>query len=314
MKNTPAPGTEASHNCEAFLYLIFFAPPLLLVLSFMEFFTIDWTEAYGTLKVVGISLAILTLFYFIANFLQKILEKRLLSRMDDPLLANFLSVTARLIIIMAGIMVVFRFIGLTGVVSGLLAGAGITAFVIGFALKDIGENFLAGILLAFKRPFRVGDLVDIQGIRGTVLTLNLRDTQLKTAEGKDVFIPNAQIIKNPLINFTIDGFLRHDFVIGLDYGSDYRGAMKVILDAILQVPGVLDNHKKPNVWILDLAESTLNLQVTFWVDTFDRRIGDMEVKTNAIVQVLEALEKAGFNLPARVLEIKNYRGEGFKEA
>jgi small-conductance mechanosensitive channel len=104
-------------------------------------------------------------------------------------------------------MVVFRFVGLTGVVSGLLAGAGISAFIIGFALKDIGENFLAGILLAFKRPFRVGDLVDIGGIRGTVLILNLRDTQIKTPDGKDVFIPNANIIKNPLVNFTIDGFI-----------------------------------------------------------------------------------------------------------
>ncbi|HAZ24509.1 MAG TPA: mechanosensitive ion channel protein MscS, partial [Algoriphagus sp.] len=101
-------------------------------------------------------------------------------------------------------------------VSGLLAGAGITAFVIGFALKDIGENFLAGILLAFKRPFKVGDTVDINGIRGVVLNLNLRDTQIKTPDGKDVFIPNATIIKNPLVNFTIDGFLRYDFIVGLD--------------------------------------------------------------------------------------------------
>jgi small-conductance mechanosensitive channel len=280
----------------------------------MEFFDINWDETYGTLKILGISLGILILFYFLANFLQKALKRRLLSKMDDPLLANFLSVIFRLIIILAGFMVVFRFVGLTGVVSGLLAGAGISAFVIGFALKDIGENFLAGILLAFKRPFRVGDIVNIDGVSGTVLTLNLRDTQIKTGDGKDVFIPNAQIIKNPLINYTIDGFLRYDFIIGLDYGSDYKSAMKVILEAISGVKGVLNNQKKPNVWISDLAESTLNLQVTFWVDTFDREIGDMEVKTNAIVQVLEELEKAGYNLPARVLEIKNYRDEGFKEA
>lgn len=280
----------------------------------MEFFDINWDETYGTLKILGISLGILILFYFLANFLQKALKRRLLSKMDDPLLANFLSVIFRLVIILAGFMVVFKFVGLSGVVSGLLAGAGISAFVIGFALKDIGENFLAGILLAFKRPFRVGDIVNIDGMGGTVVTLNLRDTQIKTGDGKDVFIPNAQIIKNPLVNFTIDGFLRYDFIIGLDYGSDYKGAMKVILEAISGVKGVLNNQKKPNVWISDLAESTLNLQVTFWVDTFDREIGDMEVKTNAIVQVLEELEKAGYNLPARVLEIKNYRDQGFKEA
>ena len=278
----------------------------------MEFFEINWDETSQILKTFGISLGILLLFYFLANFLQKILKHRLLIRMDDPLLANFLSVLFRLVIILIGFMVIFRFVGLTGVVSGLLAGAGITAFVIGFALKDIGENFLAGILLAFKRPFRVGDLVDIQGIRGKVLTLNLRDTQIKTADGKDVFIPNAQIIKNPLINFTIDGYLRYDFIIGLDYGSDYRKAMEIILQAIIQVKGVLKEDKKPNVWILDLAESTLNLQVTFWVDTFDQRISDMTTKTESIIKVLEELEKAGFNLPSRVIELKNYRDEALK--
>lgn len=278
----------------------------------MEFLNINWDEAYDVLKILGVSLAILLGFYFLARFLQKVLRSRLLIRMDDPLLANFLSVLFRSVVILIGFLVVFRFVGLTGVVSGLLAGAGITAFVIGFALKDIGENFLAGILLAFKRPFRVGDVVDIQGIRGKVLTLNLRDTQIKTADGKDVFIPNAQIIKNPLINFTIDGFLRYDFIVGLDYGSEYRKAIEIILKAIPQVEGVLSEMKKPNVWVSDLAESTLNLQVTFWVDTFDRKINDMTIKTHVIFQVLEALEKAGFNLPSRVVELKNYRDKALK--
>ena len=174
--------------------------------------------------------------------------------------------------------------------------------MIGFALKDIGENFLAGILLAFKRPFKVGDTVDINGIRGVVLNLNLRDTQIKTPDGKDVFIPNATIIKNPLVNFTIDGFLRYDFIVGLDYGSDYQVARALILEAIQKV------------WVSELAESTLNLQVAFWVDTFDRKIADLEVKSQAIIQVLTTLEKAGYNLPARVLEIKNYRDQPIKSS
>lgn len=280
----------------------------------MEFFEINWDEASEVLKIIGVSLGILLAFYFLANFLQRLLKTKLLIRMDDPLLANFLSVIFRLLVFLVGMMVVFRVVGLTGVVSGLLAGAGITAFVIGFALKDIGENFLAGILLAFKRPFRVGDLVDIQGIRGRVLTLNLRDTQIKTPDGKDVFIPNAQIIKNPLVNFTIDGYLRYDFIVGLDYGSDYQKAMQVILEAIVQVDGVLKEEKEPKVWVLELGESTLNIQVTFWVDTFDRRVSDLKVKSDAILKVLTTLEKSGFNLPSKIIELKNYRSEPFQNS
>ena len=280
----------------------------------LDIFQTDWEGIEALLKTIGLSLAILLAFYFLANVLQKFLRKRLLVRMDDPLLANFLSVVFRLIIILLGFLLVFRIIGLTGLVSGLLAGAGITAFVIGFALKDIGENFLAGILLAFKRAFKVGDTVDINGIRGVVLNLNLRDTQIKTPDGKDVFIPNATIIKNPLVNFTIDGFLRYDFIVGLDYGSDYQVARALILEAIQKVPGVLMDTKTPKVWVSELAESTLNLQVAFWVDTFDRKIADLEVKSQAIIQVLTTLEKAGYNLPARVLEIKNYRDQPIKSS
>lgn len=272
----------------------------------------EWAEIIEWLQTLGISLAILLGFFFLARFLQTFLKNRLVKRMDDPLLANFISVIFRLVIILIGFMVVFRVVGLTGVVSGLLAGAGITAFVIGFALKDIGENFLAGILLAFKRPFRIGDVIDVVGLRGTVLAMNLRDTQMKTGDGKDIFIPNASLIKNPLTNFTIDGFLRYDFIIGLDYGSDYQKAMEVIMQEVSKVDGVLRDTKKPNVWISDLSESTLNLQVTFWVDTFDRNRSDMKTKTNAIIAVLDALDKEGFNLPARIIEIKNYQGNSLE--
>jgi small-conductance mechanosensitive channel len=276
------------------------------------FFDINLDDTYGTLKTFGISLGIIIVFFFLANTLQKLLKRRLLKRMNDPLLANFISVVFRLIIILVGFMIVFRFVGLTGVVTGVLTGAGISAFIIGFALKDIGENFLSGIILAFKPPFRIGDFVDINGFRGQILSLNLRDTQIKTNDGKDVFIPNATIIKNPLINFTIDGFLRYDFIIGLDYGSDYKAAMELILNTVSKVPGVLADQKSPNVWVSDLVESTLNLQVTIWVDTFDRGILDVVVKSNAILEVLTALEKAGYNLPARIIELKNHQGKNLK--
>ena len=277
-----------------------------------KFFETDWQTIRHGLILVGLSVAILMVFVFLARQSKSFLSRRLSKSMQDPLLANFLATILKALVILVGLLLIFRIIGLTGVVAGLLTGAGISAFIIGFALKDIGENFLAGILLAFKRPFRIGDVVDINGIRGQILTLNLRDTQIKTVDGKDVFIPNATIIKNPLVNFTIDGFLRYDFIIGLDYGSDYKAAMALILDTVSKVPGVLADQKRPNVWVSDLAESTLNIQATFWVDTFDLKILDVVVKSNVILEVLTGLEKAGYNLPARIIELKNHQGKSLK--
>ena len=277
-----------------------------------EILSMDWSTIQHWLIIGGLALGTFLIFLFLARKSRTLLSRRLIKRMDDDLLANFLAGVFGSIVILIGLLVVFRIIGLTGVISGMLAGAGISAFIIGFALKDIGENFLAGIILAFKRPFRVGDIVDINGMRGQVLTLNLRDTQIKTGDGKDVFIPNGMILKNPLINYTIDGFLRYDFIIGLDYGSDYDSAVDLIKSSIIRVEGVLSGIKEPEVWVVDLAESTLNIQVTFWVDTFERSISDAVVKSKAILEVLTALEKAGFNMPARIVELKNHQGKALK--
>ncbi|MEP0713142.1 mechanosensitive ion channel family protein [Algoriphagus sp.] len=277
-----------------------------------ENFTIDWAEVQNWLILFGIALGTLLLFLFLSRKSRIFLKRRLTKRMDDDLLANFLAGIFATLVIIVGIMIILRIIGLTGVVSGMLAGAGISAFIIGFALKDIGENFLAGILLAFKRPFKVGDIVDVGGVRGQVLSLNLRDTQIKTLDGKDVFIPNSILIKNPLVNFTIDGYLRYDFMVGLDYGSDYKGAMEVIDLALRGIPGILEEKKKVTVRVNELAESTLNIEINFWVDTLDDTIADQDIKSTAILSVLIALEKAGFNLPAKIIELKTHKGDVLK--
>ena len=152
-----------------------------------EFFNdiIDHLNSYYS-KIVDITpkllLAILVLLasWIVASRIRTFADRRLKRRMDDRLLASFIANLINAILIIIGVLLMFRLIGLTGVVSSILAGAGITAFIVGFALKDIGENFLAGILLAFKRPFSVGDIIESNGVKGKVVALNLRDTQIKS--------------------------------------------------------------------------------------------------------------------------------------
>ncbi|AEL26626.1 mechanosensitive ion channel family protein [Cyclobacterium marinum] len=256
---------------------------------------------------VSILVAILILIFFIylSRWIKKIVSNRLSKKTDDHLLTNFISTSIKSLVMLFGFALLLRFLGLTGVVNSLLAGAGITAFIIGFALKDIGENFLAGILLAFKRPFKIGDMVEINGISGKVRALNLRDTQVKTIDGKDVFIPNASIIKNPMINFTIDGYLSYSFIVGLDYGSDYEAALKLITELIESVPGVLSGERKPTVYVKELASSTLNVKVTYWVNTYNRDQIDAKIHSRAIIKVLTGLEENGFTLPGDIVEVKN---------
>jgi len=257
-------------------------------------------ENYDTLVAITprliIAIVLLVIFWFLGFYVKKLANKRLEKNMNDSLLANFLAGLVRGIILLMGILFVLRFWGFTGVVTSVLTGAGISAFIIGFALKDIGENFLAGILLAFKRPFKIGDVIEVSGVKGRVIQLNLRDTQIKTEDGKDVYMPNGSMVKNPLINFTIDGFIRNQFDIGLDHGSDYQTAIQLMEEKLQNVKGILKGNRAPMIVVKEIANNAVIITVFFWVDTFTRVPPFNKVKSKAMIVVVKALEEAGFNL------------------
>lgn len=254
-----------------------------------------------------LAIVVMVIAFTIARWSKNFARKRLSRNTDDPLLANFLAKLVRLTLILIGLLIVLRLIGLGDAAASLLAGAGISAFILGFAFKDIGENFLAGILMAFKRPFRVGDVIETGGIQGKIIGLSLRDTQIKTFDGKDVYVPNGMLLKNPLINYTIDGFLRQEFGIGVDYESDLNEVIKIIYNAMKKVDGILwDEGKAPNVVIKELGTSTVNFTIYHWIDTFDKKVSGLAVKTNAMKTVLADLTAAGFYMPADIIELKNY--------
>ncbi len=250
--------------------------------------------------------------FFIANRGQRVITNRLSRRMDDPLLASFLGRVLKIVIVLIAIMLVLNILGLKDIATGLFAGASFSAVVIGFAFKDIGENFLAGIILAFNRPFGVGDTVELDGIKGQVIELSMRTSHIKTFDGKDVFIPNASVVKNPVFNYTIDGFLRNEFVVGLDYGSDVDEAIDLIISTLDKIDGILTEHKKPNVFISDLNTSTLDVTVQYWLNTFDKSYTGSSIKTTAVNNVLTALNNAGYYLPGNILELKNYNQDEIK--
>lgn len=251
-----------------------------------------------------LSLLVLFISWMISLFTRNRLKVILNRKIDDPLLARFIIRIVRITVYIIAALLILKIVGLGGAATAVWGTAGVGAFIIGFAFKDIFEHFLAGILLAFDRPFRIGDIVELDGNKGTVVALTIRSTHIKTFDGQDVYIPNGNIIKNALKNYTIDGFWRHDFTIGLDYGSDVNKAIGIILDELKKIPEILKEAKEPAVVVSDLSPSTLNLLVLFWLDTFDKNINAGAVKVKAVNNVLAALDKAGFYLPSDIIEIK----------
>ncbi len=228
--------------------------------------------------------------------------------MDDQLLINFIGRIVFLIMLTIGIVIFLNQVGLGKAAGGLMAGAGVSALVLGFAFKDIGENFLAGFFLAFSRPFSIGDVIEIESYKGTVRQLSFRNTHIRTFDGKDIFMPNAMLIKNPLINYTRDGLLRHDFVVGIDYGDDVVEASRVIMDVLSKEDRIEQKGDlEPFIQLDEFSTSTINIRIFYWVNSYDFTGSIATLKTSVMNKVVSNLIKNEFSLPADIVELKIYQ-------
>ncbi|MGJ3233573.1 mechanosensitive ion channel family protein [Marivirga sp.] len=257
---------------------------------------------------LGLILLFIVVGFILANFISRRIKSRLIRKSPNPITATFISQISSFIIKSVIVLTTLYLLGLDSFTNKILAGAGLLTFVIGFALKDIGENFLAGIILAFKSPFRIDDLIAINGIEGFVKDINIREKLIKTPDGKDIFLPNAIILKNPLFNYTIDGFLRYEFEVGIAYENNPTEAIKSIIETVDNVEGVLKGDKKPAVMINELGTNTINIKVMFWIDTFKstKRSVHHNIRSKVINDVVHRLLTNGFSLPASIVEMKNY--------
>lgn len=237
-----------------------------------------------------LGIVIITVGVFFANKITQIFRNTVGKRAKDPLMSNFLAKTLNLVLVISAIMLGMYAAGLQGVASALLTAAGASAVIIGFAFRDIGENFIAGVILSFNRPFDLDDTVMIDNVFGMVKEMEFRYTKLKTFDGRDVYIPNSDVIKKAVFNYTEDGYFRLDFVVGIKYEDRIARAEEVILKAINGTPGVVGTEEYPTFIVAEeLAVSTVNLKVFFWVETKEYSKKALSIKSQVIAKVKKAL-------------------------
>ena len=263
----------------------------------------SWNNFYNSLPAILFALGIVIIGLFIIRKLKIVAFNMIDKKSKDPLVSDFLVNVIALVLTIFLLVISLSILGLGEITDKILAGAGITTFIIGFALKDIGENFLSGIIMAFKRPFRIGDLIEIDGFKGKVTNMSLRETLIKTLDGKEVFIPNGLIAKNGLVNYTLDDLLRTEFVIGLDYNDNTEEALQVIESILQNEEGVLKNPE-PFAVIDELATSTVNVRVSYWYMTNDIKVPGVKLKSNIMLKVFKSLLDKGFGLPSDIVEVK----------
>jgi small-conductance mechanosensitive channel len=256
---------------------------------------------------IALAILILVIGIIIAGWITSVIRDRLHRRAHDPLMSGFLAKSIKLVLLVAIFLLALNIAGLSSIAAAIMATAGASALVLGFAFKDIAENFLAGIILAFNRPFSVNDTVQIENVFGKVKSMEFRYTKITTFDGRNVYIPNSDVLTKPVYNYTEDGFYRSDFVVGIAYESDIEKAKKIIEDCFNEDSQVInDNTHVSFVAEDELAASTVNLKVYFWVTTDDFKRGTLQTRGLLIQKVKTRLEENGFNLPAEIRELKFY--------
>jgi len=183
-------------------------------------------------------------------------------------------------------------------VTPLIAGLGVTGFILGFAFQESLGNLASGMMIALNEPFKVGDFVDVAGLSGTILEVNMMATVLKTPDGKRIVIPNKSAWGGPIVNYNTLGLRRVDLQVGVDYGEDVARAVDVIREAVAHVPGVLQDPA-PTVAVASLNDSAVQINVRPWVKSADY----WPVAAATLTEVKSALEKAGVKIPFPQIEV-----------
>jgi small conductance mechanosensitive channel len=220
-------------------------------------------ELSASLPRLALALIIALFFLFLSRIVKTIVKR---SSTGDSAHRNLRIAMARLTqgaIIVVGTLVAFTaaFPGFTP--ARLIGALGIGGIAIGFAFKDIFENFLAGILILFSRPFRIGDQIVYSKYEGTVEDIQTRATWIRTYDGRRVVIPNSELFKNSVIVNTAFDTRRLEYDFRIAAGEDIESAKKIVLRAIGALDEVLP-QPGPDVVVTSFDQSTVTLRARWW--------------------------------------------------
>lgn len=183
-------------------------------------------------------------------------------------------------------------------IAPLIAGLGVTGFILGFAFQESLSNLASGMMIAINHPFQVGDFVEIGSILGSVKELNMMAATLATADNKKVVVPNKLIWGSPITNYTANDKRRVEIAISIAYGADISKAKRIALETIKANPLVLADPE-PLVEVMSMGNSAVNLVVRPWAKPADY----WTVFFSLNQAVKEAFDKNGVDIPFPQLDV-----------
>ncbi|WP_457679749.1 mechanosensitive ion channel family protein [Thermovibrio sp.] len=261
----------------------------------LEMNTLISTGISWAVKLIG-AVAVFVIGKWVAKkisiFVGKVLEK---SSVDETLI-KFLQNSLYIILL---VLVIIAALGTLGInTTSFAAIIGAIGLALGFALQSNVSNVGAGILLILLKPFKRGDFVEIAGTSGTVDTIGIVNTVLKTPDNVTIYVPNASIIANNIKNYSQEGKRRVDLTIGIGYEDDIKKAKEVLLNILSSDDRIL-KEPAPAVGVAELADSSVNLFIRAWV----RKEDYWAVRSSLLEKIKETFDKEGISIPYPQLDV-----------
>ncbi len=217
-----------------------------------------------TISSIIMFLIVLLLFVLFSHLLQKVLLNRILRRFQmDPGTRYNLARITHYVILIVGALVAFQFVGID--LSGLAVIFGLLSVGIGFGLQNVTSNFVAGLILLFERPIKIGDRITVGELQGDVIAINMRSTTIRSLDNITIIVPNSEFISSQVVNWSHgDPTVRLVVEVGVSYNSDLDKVINSLYTAAKENPDVLDNPE-PKVFLSSFGDSSWNMKLLVWL-------------------------------------------------
>ena len=226
-------------------------------------FTIGTTEV--TLSAIFVFLFILLVIIILSRLIARKLVERILIRLqiEEGTRYTFRRII-ELTLILIGAIIAFQSIGIN--LSGLAVIFGLLSVGIGFGLQNITSNFVAGLILLFERPIKVGDRVTVGGVEGDVMDINIRSTTVRSLNNIAIIVPNSEFVSSQVVNWSHgDRKIRLDIEVGVSYQSDLDTVLRSLKEVALENPEIL-RDPEPDVHLREFGDSSWNMKLRIWID------------------------------------------------
>ncbi|PIQ20455.1 MAG: mechanosensitive ion channel protein MscS [Cytophagales bacterium CG18_big_fil_WC_8_21_14_2_50_42_9] len=262
---------------------------------------------------LAIALIVLILTFIGARVIQRTADKFLPRISHSVALNNLISSIIYTISLLVGFIMVLNILRLYNTVTSLLAGVGIIGLALGFAFQDIAANFISGVIIAIRKPFGVGDVVETNEYFGTIERISLRTIDIRQVTGELIKVPNRKVFENAMTIFTHYGIRRVDVTLGVSYGEDLERVQQIVKDAMTEIKGMVE--KKPvEVVYEEFGDSSVNLKVRFWVH-YGRQFDYVFARSEAIIKIKKAFDvnQVQIPFPIRTLDFGIKAGENLRQ-